>query len=470
MGENEEMNYKGMDRICRYFSKKKYYYLVFLFLFILGMMIHLITNDAKGYWDAGGYWEIGKTYSQGIKAVQDVSRGWVLPYVFGLCYRFGILLGYEYLGYQIFSSLVFAFTFTFIFTYIARILKFEAPDTKMAVSGGICGILFFFFFKGLFIYTLSDFYALALALLSIILMYEIVECRRKLYIKILEAFLLGSCLYGTYNMRTIYLFSLLAGWGVLIIWHLYLKSWKQLLITSLACLTGMLICAIPQYMTNHNLLGIYSWRVPTQQLMLKQLQWGIGMERYATYVGDPAQYGAPGMEFINHAGVEILNRFQIMEFTSYGQLLKLIIRYPLDFLGIYVRHFLNILYPVYPNQYIYDITKDKSLLLILFYTVFFIAMVRFISSFKWRSSRWVWLALILLPCICILPGAVEIRFFIALYFLIFMYAVLGIKEFMMQVGKQKVRYIMSYLVGFLLYVAYVGMLLGTTADGISIIN
>lgn len=451
-------------------NKKKCYIMMFLFLFIMSMVVHLIIDNTTEWWDAGQYWETGKSCRWSVKNIQWGFRGWLLPYIFWLCYRFGMLFGHEFLGYQIFSSAVFSFAFTFIFAHIARMLKIKASDRKMAMSGGICGILFFVFFKGLFLYTLSDFYALVLAFMSIVLTHWIVECPQKMGVKVLDAFLLGICLYGTYNIRTIYLFSLITCLSVLIAWQLYCKRWKQLLMTASACYTGMLICAIPQYIMNYNLSGVYSWRVPTQGLMLYQLQCGIGMERYATFVGEPAQYGDAGMRFINNAGAVILDRAQITELTSYMQMVKLIFRYPLDFIGIYVRHFLNILYPIYPNQYIYDIEKDKSFFLILFYTILFLGTANFINSFRLKNNKWIWFVLILVPCVCILPGAVEIRFFIAFYFLICMYAVLGIRDFAVRFKDNKIKYVIIYFIGFLLYVAYAGILLSTTENGVATIN
>ncbi len=102
---------------------------------------------------------------------------------------------------------------------------------------------------------------------------------------------------------------------------------------------------------------------------------------------------------------------------------------------------MNILYPVYPELYIYDIAKDKSLLLILSYTLLFVAMIYFVKSFLVKSSKWVWLILLLVLYMCILPGAVEVRFFIGLYFLIYMFAILGLQEFLMAFKEQKVKFL-----------------------------
>lgn len=121
-------------------------------------------------------------------------------------------------------------------------------------------------------------------------------------------------------------------------------------------------------------------------------------------------------------------------------------------------------------RFVYDITKDKSLLLILYYTLLFVAVVYFVKSFIAKSSKWVWLILLLVPCVCILPGAVEVRFFIGFYFLIFMFAILGLQEFLTEFKGQKAKFLIMYFVGFLIYVAYAGMLLATTLHGTATIN
>lgn len=60
-------------------------------------------------------------------------------------------------------------------------MKFELSGKKWgeASAGAVCGMLFFAFFKGLFIYTLSDFYAFSVALLCIILLHNILEYEQK---------------------------------------------------------------------------------------------------------------------------------------------------------------------------------------------------------------------------------------------------------------------------------------------------
>lgn len=454
-------------------SKNKYLVITFIMLFWGSMMVHLIVDNTNCPYDASTYWARGQECGWSVSNITDGFRGYALPYLFSMCYKFGTFAGSEFLGYRIFSSFIFAFSFSFSFSYIADLLQFELSKKHSALLGGICGIIFLYFFRGILIYTLSDFYAFSFSLVSVVLLHFIFEYKQSLYLKGVEAFLLGVCLYVTYNIRTIYLFSLIACFCLLAIWHFFKKKWLQLIITLVACLSGIIVGAVPQMIVNHNLSGTFSWKVPTEGLMLQQLKWGIWMERYATYIGDLSEYNGAAMYFADNTGLAILNNANMdlwTSFASYKEVLLLFLSQPMDFIGIYVRHLLNMLYPIYPEQYILSITKDKSILLILFYTILFIAISNFISFFKLKSSKWKWILLILLPCICILPGAVEIRFFIALHFLIYMYAVLGVKQFFLRLKKCKAKYISIYIVGLLVYIAYAGAMLSATIGGTAMIN
>lgn len=446
------------------------WFVAFLILFVGSLTIHLLVNNTECHYDADTYWRLGKTCGFDVRNLDWGFRGWLLPYLFSLCYQFGMVFGSEFLGYRIFSSVIFALFFSTLYTYLIKMFEYNLSQKKSLIIGAIGGGLFFLYFRGLLIYTLSDFYAMTLSVLAVVMLYQIVTCNHSIRVKILEAFIVGLCLYGAYNIRTIYLFLMIAAILVLIIWHLYEKKWLQLIITLPISLLGILICSIPQIIMNHHLLKTYSMAVPTDGLMLYQLQWGVYSGRYATYIGDKSQYGAAGMFFLDKIGQTVLEKEQITEFVSYGDFFRLILKYPLDFVGIYVRHFLNMLYPFYPNQYIESIENDKSLLLWLFYTILFIAIFYFVYTFKAKIRRWIWMLLILVPCVCIMPGAVEIRFFITLHLLIYMYSLLGIKDFIIKFRENKWKYITLYVVGFLLYIAYAGSLLASTKDGIAIIN
>ena len=89
---------------------------------------------------------------------------------------------------------------------------------------------------------------------------------------------------------------------------------------------------------------------------------------------------------------------------------------------------------------------------------------------KERKLRIGWMVILLFPCLCILPGAVEIRFFIALHFVIYMLGVVGIKDFISEVKRHKAIYSALYFGGFILYISWCGYLLSSINEGITIIN
>lgn len=447
-----------------------YWGVTFIVLFGISIAIHTLINNKNCYFDDAVYWSLGRACGFNVKNMDWGFRGWLLPYVFSMCYQFGMLFGSEFLGYRIFSSIVFALFFSVLYKYVVEMLEIKLSEKSVLLVGGISGGLFFLFFRGLLIYALSDFYALTLSVMAIIMLYQVVSYKQRMFTKAIKAFVFGLCLYGAYNIRTIYLFLMMASVLVLLIWQLYERKWLQMIVTLLATLVGIVICSIPQIVMNHHLLGNYSMAVPTEGLMLSQLQWGIYSGRYATFVGDKSEYATAGMFFIDKIGQTILEKEQITELTSYGDFFELVFKYPVDFMGIYSRHLLNMLYPFYPNQYIQSIENDKTILLLIFYTILFIAVFYFIYSFKLRGRRWIWTFLMLVPCICILPGAVEIRFFIALHLLIYMYALLGIKDFIIKFKENKLKYLSIYIVGFILYISYAGTLLASTRDGIAIIS
>ena len=236
--------------------KKKYVAIIFVFLFFISMIILLMINDTNWFYDAAQYRNLGIECGWDVKNMTSGFRGWIFPYVHSICYKVGGCLGNTYMGYWIFSSFPFAFVFGIEFACVARILGIKKEKEYLTyVWGGICGIIFYVFFRGLFIYGLSDFFAFSLALFDIIILYYVVTEKQKLYVKLFETFILGIVLYATYNIRTIYLFLMVMCIFVMTIWQLYGKKLKQSVVTLLSCFCGMFVCSVPQSVLNNHLIG-----------------------------------------------------------------------------------------------------------------------------------------------------------------------------------------------------------------------
>lgn len=173
-------------------TDKKCFFVSFVVLFVVSMVIHMTVNNTDAYYDSDTYWELGQSMHYSVRWLGSGFRGYLLPFFFSVCYEFGMYCHSEFLGYRIFSSLVFALMFSCLFRYVARMLEIKVSDKRIVTAGGVCGICLFLFFRGLLIYSLSDIYAFALNLLSLIVLYTILEKRQKLWIQGIEALLLGG--------------------------------------------------------------------------------------------------------------------------------------------------------------------------------------------------------------------------------------------------------------------------------------
>lgn len=302
-----------------------------------------------------------------------------------------------------------SFFFAILLPQIVNIEYKEIPFKEYLTKVIIMYGLFVLFFYGLQIYTLSDFFAFFLCMLSVYSIKKIVQG------KLLWAVLFGATIYGMYNVRTIYVFSSV----FLVGWLLYqMLKCKMELKTNLGMIagvvTGCLSTMIPQIYMNYRNMGVLSAAIPTNNLMLQQLKWGLTYQRYATYVGeDPGV--KPSLIFVDNVGLNILSGENLSTIWEY---FHLILKYPFEMLSIYIRHFINMLFPVWPSVYIKNLNNNKVVLSIFAFSIFFVFVVAWLFNCIKRNTIWEFVPA-LIPVACITPGAVENRFFLALYIFVF---------------------------------------------------
>lgn len=225
---------------------------------------------------------------------------------------------------------------------------------------------------------------------------------------------------------------------------------------------GFLLATIPQLFMNlaH---GILSIKVQTKGLMLRQVFCGIQYQRYDTLVTDAEEHLARGVCFKDAAGNALLQQAGIIdEFTGWGEFIRFVFRHPLDVAGIYVRHLVNMLLPCYPAQYIENLGSNKIMYALLSFTCIFLFGAALsnklvdIKVFKRYST-------LLVPVFFILPGAVESRFFAALFIMIFGVLAYNVdwNEMRHCLIRDKWKYIVSYIILGALLVAIWGSMLAS---------
>jgi len=168
-------------------------------------------------------------------------------------------------------------------------------------------------------------------------------------------------------------------------------------------------------------------------LFSTQLGWGFDIQKYETNIGNT--YSSPQVKFLDPHGESILIRsgYKSIPYTKNGQIgpdipLTLIeygglaIRYPLDFLILYARHFFNGLDIIYNTVYVPNIYAIAFIPRILNYTIWFMAIIfgaSKVSSLRLRSlvSQLILPTIIALPAFLSIPVAMEVRFMLPLHFM-----------------------------------------------------
>ncbi|PJJ59898.1 hypothetical protein CLV45_1320 [Hymenobacter chitinivorans DSM 11115] len=241
------------------------------------------------------------------------------------------------------------------------------------------------------------------------------------------AVLAGAGLMAAANIRPVYL---LAAPAVLLLSVLHVPGPRRL-----GQLGGLLLGAAllggPQLLLNQRhhhvatpLVLSRDARLPTANLYLAQLGWGLVIQKYETSL-DPA-FPAPRMLYTDPAGQALLQRLHTRHFTSYAQYAAATRREPLAFVALYGRHLFNGLDVQYPSPFVTRITARSPWLAGLHYSVWFVALVVAAAGGRAVDGRsLLTVAALLLPCLAALPIAMECRFLLPLHLLLYAVACFG---------------------------------------------
>lgn len=433
------------------------------FIIVVGIILSFNVIMNIGYeaffFDCGQYRLYGRELFSddnfNLMNLSDGFRGYIFPTFLGfsehLDMKMGIGAEANPVCIKIFTSIIYSFFFACSLPKLMSLL-FQNRNCVKSYNVIINLLLVMIFFWGLFIYPLTDLLAMILCVNAVICMLTATK-NQTMWKKILFFFLAGVIVYAAYNVRSIYLFS-----GMVAIFTVFIANMRNYkrrrgFIYFLSFLLGIFICSIPQIIINYNLGGNISILLPTDSLMLQQLKWGMYYQRYETYVGNA--YITSGLIFEDTVGLEILRI--VGDITSIKEYILLFLRYPLDFMGLYARHVLNMFLPIYPEQYIFNLEKNRSGLLLLNYSVLFIFVTWCVTTIQKNKMKLASgnlftvcvIAILLLPSVAIMPGALEQRFSIMIYVLIFgcLCYVVNYKALLSMVKEKWIKFLFLYVIG-----------------------
>ncbi|XZG70789.1 hypothetical protein ACTSKR_02690 [Chitinibacteraceae bacterium HSL-7] len=388
-----------------------------LFCFAIFALSNFTQNKTWLFGDAHTYWSLAeRLFEPG--AFYTSIRGYFYPALIA-----PIALTFSWAGWEIQRAiflLVSAVVWSWFYArYLPRFLRAVFPTWGGGYRPAVAVALSVLIFPGIFAYPLADLPALTFIIFGIHLsVLVVVDDEIGFGKRLLWAVAAGACAYAAYNIRTIYLFAAMA---LFIALSLGLQRRPEVRVSAIcAFIFGWLLISIPQGVINLAAHNEYSTKVATERagrsLFAAQLFWGLAVQRYETNID--RQY-RPTVFYPDPDGIKLVQELNVKGVApSVGAYFKLALKEPGFFSGLYVRHVLAALDIRDGEIYTSSRAANKIIWGVLVALLVAFAIVTLID----KASREGWLGLcamvcILSPVVFIVPGAIETRFFLPLYFL-----------------------------------------------------
>jgi hypothetical protein len=403
----------------------------------LGTLIYALLQSAKPfYYDAGQYWLLGATFVKNgdfsLLNFTGAVRGYSLPLLFHEFQAFAVSHPWSPSALvKLFNSLIFALIGTVLAPRLAEIVW---PNQRWGLAQRLTlAVLLLVFWSGYLAFPLSDFPALALAMLALIAV-----ARPESPAWMLTAGVAGAL---TINVRAAYLplgpaLVVFIAWG----WMQRRRSSEpradrsrsgpgQVSSARLALYAGLFVIgftavSLPQSLSAHRYGNTWTF-VPGYSANLSSyyLEPGLSVQRYDTYVGPDHR---AHMNYADAAGSRLLRAEKNGHITSTGQYLRLIASHPLAMGEIFLKHIVNGLDPRYSTPYVDHLEPPSHRLLRwLSFLFVFLALVRVLWPAARRHlgpARWRYYVALLLCCMTSLTGQMETRYLLPAYLIVYVMA------------------------------------------------
>ncbi|MDT9674595.1 hypothetical protein F6R97_08215 [Pseudomonas sp. JV414] len=431
----------------------------FITVCLLSFVLHRVMDISFYPFDSSLYWALSAPSV--IVNFPEVLRGYFYPLLLVPVHMLADMVGDNgRIVFQIASSAVYAYLLT---GPIANFFLKTFGGKLSFIRRTAFALLTLTLFPGLFLFPLSDLPALLILIISVAL-----ASRANSRYWLCWLFLAGAAVSAAYNVRTIYLFAAIALFFVVVFVFMRGKPWRLRALGMLVFLLGALTIAAPQMLINKRIHGVASplvmGMVKGKPLMAQQLYWGVVVQRYETYAGKDTP--APSIFYSDPAGMALrdLDKSSFAD-PNMRDYLSMVIKHPVQFLGIYGRHFINGLDVRDGIVYAEKPSINKSIVSFLcFCLLFFCVLVYWLR----RDKRWIeaaYLAPLLLPVLAILPGAVETRFFFPIYLVLFGAVVTGFEWNMF-----KAKIYQNWLVLLLVFIFMSSVSLGISSAAMACIS
>lgn len=422
MNQPFRMNGKNMAKpILALFTKEtgsKATVLFFLGVFIsfwFYVFLHrnaLFVHDAMNYWQARYSFIRNEHFS--LLNYNSSLRGYFFPLLlFVIQWQADIIHIDSQLVFLTYSALFFAgLTFQLLPWFFKATFSWHTPLIKRLLFSA----LMFFFWRGHFLYPLTDFPALALLLSGIGILAGIGHKGKNPFWAMLAGLAIGAAV----NVRPIYQASLLVLSVLLffIEWHGLGK--KDIFFNIALFFLGVGTILFPQFRINQTHFQkaspfVLSTYIENDNTYEVQLFWGLKTQKYETNIGP--DYPFAGVVYRDPLADKIPQRL-LRDKTLRGYF-NIIRSYPLEVAVSYFRHFFNGLDVFFSTPYVKNIHANHFWLSFLNYLVWFFVLHYSLACKDEKVSKFVMgvVSSILAPVILSVPLVIEVRFFLPLYIL-----------------------------------------------------
>lgn len=410
---------KGIYRLrYLYESQPKLFELTMASAVFVLMMVYALqrigqpfVHDSLHYWNfADSFLEDGDfsitNYSNGL-------RGYLYPFMLLLIKSLGSGLG---IGSRVFFFICSALYFSLFAIYLIPWAFQTIFRWRIHLWGrAVIALLLFIFWRGHFLYPLTDFPAFTAMLIGIaFLAHSLINKTAPAL-----AFFIGFFISAALNIRPAYQLSL-----IVLIPFFFLLLYKLRIFKALQwtvyLLVGASLVLVPQLRINQTHFQVSSpWVlahfVDEENLFVKQLFWGLSTQKYETNIGENYPSAAVVYEDPLFDALPV-NLVRDKTVTGYS---KIITRYPQDVAISYFRHFFNGIDIFFPTPYVKNIFVNHTLFSAVNYLIWFLAVLALFRTELARVDR-VQLAgvlALLAPVILAIPLTVEVRFFLPVFIL-----------------------------------------------------
>ena len=393
--------------------------------FVIGLAAVLAVALLQGrkpfYYDSGLYWILSETFSQhghfSLLNFESPLRGYLLPLINRGLWRLGPALGWKgSASAKLFNAMLFSLIGAIL---VPRIAEMAWPQRPWGLTRRLLLIaVLLVFWAGFLNFPLSDFPALTMVLIAIVATARAASPP--------WALVAGAATAAAVDMRPSYL--LLAPivvafmvWG----WFERGRPRPSLRLRGL-CLAllvaSFVLVSLPQSLSAHRHYGTWSF-VPGTAAHLESLQLtdGLWIQSYETYVG--TGHG-PQMFYEYPRGLRLVQSQPQGVVKSDGQYLGLIVKHPITMATIFFRHVVNGLDQRYNTPYIEHLDNGSHRWLrILGFLLVFLALLRVVWPAARRRlgpAKWRYPVALLLCCLTSLPSAMESRYLLPVYMLVYM--------------------------------------------------